>query len=364
MCGNKLTVRLTKADPGLPVADRDAVLLRGPENLPIDAKGVNMPPGAGPYYVASKTANQQIVLQQEPVLRRGAAAALGRDARRRQMAEQTSYLQVRKGEADHDLDGLPPAAHSELTRKYGINKGRYFVNPANDPLHRAEHVAAVLQGPRDAPGGRLRHRPGGADAGRRGSTPAPRTTSCCHRASPATGRDDLPGHGRTREGEGADGRQDGKAVLYTATTRSRRPAQIIQANLAAVGIDVQSSRSRSPSDREGGQAGEPFDMNLIGWFADYPDPYDFINVLLYGKKITEKNNVNPAYFNDPAYNRKMECSPARRRCPLSHLRPARHRHLPQPGAVRRLLTTRTSGSSSPRRIGCPVYSSRGAASTW
>ena len=47
-------------------------------------------------------------------------------------------------------------------------------------------------------------------------------------------------------------------------------------------------------------------MNLIGWFADYPDPYDFINVLLYGKNISEKNNINTAYWNDPAYNRKME----------------------------------------------------------
>ena len=55
-----------------------------------------------------------------------------------------------------------------------------------------------------------------------------------------------------------------------------------------------------------GTKGEPFDMNLIGWFADYPDPYDFINVLLYGKTISKANNVNTAYFDDPAFNRKME----------------------------------------------------------
>ena len=36
-----------------------------------------------------------------------------------------------------------------------------------------------------------------------------------------------------------------------------------------------------------GTRGEPFDMNLIGWFADYPDPYDFVNVLLYGKTIAK-----------------------------------------------------------------------------
>ena len=55
-----------------------------------------------------------------------------------------------------------------------------------------------------------------------------------------------------------------------------------------------------------GTRGEPFDMNLIGWFADYPDPYDFINILLYGKTIAKTNNVNTAYFNDPVFNRRME----------------------------------------------------------
>ena len=55
-----------------------------------------------------------------------------------------------------------------------------------------------------------------------------------------------------------------------------------------------------------GTRGEPFDMNLIGWFADYPDPYDFINILLYGKTISKSNNVNTAYFNDPVFNRRME----------------------------------------------------------
>ena len=47
------------------------------------------------------------------------------------MAEQTSYLQVRNGEVDLDLFALPPAAHTELTKKYGINKSRYFVYPSN-----------------------------------------------------------------------------------------------------------------------------------------------------------------------------------------------------------------------------------------
>ena len=48
-----------------------------------------------------------------------------------EMGEQASYLQVRKGEADLDLYSLPTAAHTQLTKEFGINKGRYFVYPSN-----------------------------------------------------------------------------------------------------------------------------------------------------------------------------------------------------------------------------------------
>ena len=54
-------------------------------------------------------------------------------------------------------------------------------------------------------------------------------------------------------------------------------------------------------------------MMSIGWFADYPDPYDFINILLDGRTIAAKNNVNVSYFNVPAYQKKMDAARAARR---------------------------------------------------
>ena len=45
----------------------------------------------------------------------------------------------------------------------------------------------------------------------------------------------------------------------------------------------------------------------MGWCSDYPDPYDWINILLYGgSRIQAENNVNYSYFNDPKWNKKME----------------------------------------------------------
>jgi hypothetical protein len=39
---------------------------------------------------------------------------------------------------------------------------------------------------------------------------------------------------------------------------------------------------------------------------DYPDPSNFINVLLDGRRIQADNNVNVSYFNNAAFNRRMD----------------------------------------------------------
>jgi len=54
-----------------------------------------------------------------------------------------------------------------------------------------------------------------------------------------------------------------------------------------------------------GVTSEPYDIVALGWIADYADPFDFINILLAGDKITKTNNVNLAQFNDPTFNRQM-----------------------------------------------------------
>jgi ABC-type oligopeptide transport system substrate-binding subunit len=55
-----------------------------------------------------------------------------------------------------------------------------------------------------------------------------------------------------------------------------------------------------------GKRNTDLDMGTnMGWCSDYPDPYDWINILLYGGGIQAENNVNYSYFNDPKWNRKM-----------------------------------------------------------
>ena len=40
--------------------------------------------------------------------------------------------------------------------------------------------------------------------------------------------------------------------------------------------------------------------------ADYPDLFDFINVLMDGDSIQDANNSNLAYLNNPSYNKRMK----------------------------------------------------------
>ena len=54
--------------------------------------------------------------------------------------------------------------------------------------------------------------------------------------------------------------------------------------------------------------GEPFDLTLFGWVADYLDPYDFVNVLLSGRNIPAANNQNLSHFDDPTFNRRMDAA--------------------------------------------------------
>jgi ABC-type transport system substrate-binding protein len=55
-----------------------------------------------------------------------------------------------------------------------------------------------------------------------------------------------------------------------------------------------------------GVKGNDADMGVsMGWCSDYPDPYDWINVLLYGPAIQAENNNNYSYMNIPKWNKKM-----------------------------------------------------------
>ena len=83
----------------------------------------------------------------------------------------------------------------------------------------------------------------------------------------------------------------------------------MQFNLKQIGIDVEIKLfDRVVQHEKSATRGEPFDLTLEGWLADYPDPANFINVLLDGRRLQADNNVNVSYFNNPTYNAKMDAA--------------------------------------------------------
>ena len=95
-----------------------------------------------------------------------------------------------------------------------------------------------------------------------------------------------------------------------------------------------------------------FDAAIAGWNQDYPDPYDFIDILLNGDNIHDANNNNLAYFNIPALNKQMAAANKLvRRDALRGVRQPRredHERTTRRGPP---TTTATSASSSRRASG-------------
>jgi peptide/nickel transport system substrate-binding protein len=306
--GNRLVVRLTRVAPDFLVRLSMPFFCAVPADLPIDPQGVNTPPAAGPYYIASKTPDRLIVVKRNPYYRGGRPHHADEMLFTVNTNLNTSYLQVQRGEADFDAFGLPAAANAELTTKYGINRGRYFVHPGQAFLYIALNTARPLfrtasmrRAVNFAIDRRLIMRQAGLNAGTPSDQilppglPGYRDVKV-YPSSANVGRAKALAAGRT-----------GKALLLAANDpRSVNQAQIIKANLAAIGIDVEiETLPFAVLIAKAGRRAEPFELYLTGWTADYPDPYDFINVLLDGHTIQATNNVNTAYFDEPAYNRKM-----------------------------------------------------------
>ena len=124
-----------------------------------------------------------------------------------------------------------------------------------------------------------------------------------------------------------------KANLYTTNDPTgRTQGQVFKANFAPIGIDVNvKALPFAVLNRAVGDPKEPYDIVLNGWFADYPDPVDFINILLDGRNITSQNNVNVPLMNVAAYDERME--QAERQGEVCGLRQARRRHHAERGTV-------------------------------
>ena len=310
--GQTLTIRLTRANPTFLAEIAMPFFAAVKPSMAIDPKGISVYPSAGPYHITSRTPGSQVVLERNRFYTGNRPANADRIVISTNTDLNQSLLQVRAGQVDYDQFGLPPTAHDDLSRQFGISKGgngRYFVNTGinttyfalntSRPALRKVSLRQAINYAIDRPS---MLRVAGKYAGKRTDQILPPNLQGFRDANIYPIKGANPAKGRQL----AAGAKDDITLLHTTSPTSVARAQILKYNLEQIGLSV--SLKPQPfgvAIKTAGTRGSDFDMFLIAWFADYPDPFDFINVLLDGQNIQEANNSNYAYLNSPKYNKAM-----------------------------------------------------------
>ncbi|HEV8602028.1 MAG TPA: ABC transporter substrate-binding protein [Gaiellaceae bacterium] len=320
--GNRLIVRLEKPD-GTFLSKLSMPFFQAlPLSLPRDRK-VNtvdtehLLPSAGPYYVSWREPNRRVTLSRNPFY----AKNVSREYRRRpsrlstidiktQANAATSYQELRASHADYAYS-LPPDVAEQLEEEFGLH-GRFRVRPSNcisyialnsnnrlfhdnPQLRRAVNYVIDREAMVELSGEYAalptdQYLPIGFP-GFKNIDAYPFTPNL--RKAQELARGHVP---------------SGGPWVYYYSLYGPGPArmELVPAQLRLIGIEIDPQGSRGYWGDPAGRRSSPHAFATSGWCQDYPDPYDFINILLYGRSIREENNNNVAYFNNPAYDNRME----------------------------------------------------------
>ena len=316
--GQTLTIRLSQPDGGFLADLAGGSACAVPRDTPVVAGGINDIPSAGPYYIASYTPRQQLVLQRNPSYHgdrphrlEQIVVAIGIDPAR-------ALEQVEAGEADYAL-GLPREAGPRLESAYGPGSEaakagyqQYFISEAlgarylhmntsrrlfsDVRLRRAvnyaiDRRALAAQGRRAA-----ETNPFNAGAPTDDYIPPSAAGAADFHLYPLTGPD-------LRRAKRIAGRVHATAIMYTPNLSPwREEAQIVRRDLKPLGIDV--TVMEFPIGAfftRIARRGEPFDLAVSG-YSFSADPVQSLALTFDGSAI---GSSNFSAFNDTAFNRKL-----------------------------------------------------------
>lgn len=367
--GDRLVVKLTRPVPDL--LDRLALpfFCAVPTDTPVAPADARPIPSAGPYYVASYRPRQSIVLRRNPNY-------VGtRPHRPREIrvtigpGKAQSVREIEAGRTDYALDGVPSDEQARLNARYGPgsaaarkDRQQYFVHPTLELWY----VGLNTERPLFAD---VRMRKAANHAIDRQALVA--LVSTFFSAAP-TDQYLPPGVRGFREARIYASRADvgaalqlvderrGKAVLYSCPLLCAQPAREVQRMLGAIGIQVEIEELSFDALRQRlGTRGEPYDLIISAWSADYPDPALYLEPLFGLAEIhpagSARGGVNVSLFDDPAYQRRLAA--ARR---LSGARRDRAYgtldvDLAREAAPMVALATTTRQDFFSARMGCQVY---------
>ena len=320
--GNKLTVNLTKGDGTFMAKITMPFFQATSSKLPLGKEVVNVNgnnmPAAGPYYMSRNNVNQLTSLRQNKYYKAGPGRTrphnlTGIDVQWN-LNEQTAFQQTKANQLDED-PVTPPTEVQGVASQYGVNKSRFWTKPVNCtgylPLNTANNLFGKNLPLRQAVNYAISRPPYVQQAGPYAGQP---WTHLFNPGVPGWRNVTLYKKNLTKAKQLASGHmKDGKITVYYRSSGSTNPnqAQIVRQDLINLGFSSGNITMKGFSGGNiydaMGKRGNDADIGVsMGWCSDYPDPYDWINILLYGPSIQDENNVNYSYFNNPRWNKRME----------------------------------------------------------
>jgi ABC-type transport system substrate-binding protein len=318
--GNRLTVNLTKGDGTFMAKITMPFFQATSSKLPLDKEVVNVNgnnlPSAGPYYMSRNDVNQLTSLRQNKYWTPGPGRTRPRNLTgldyQWNLNEQTAFQQVKANQLDEG--SLPATEVQGVASQYGINKSRFWTKPVNCtgylPMNTANSLFKGNLSLRQAVNYAVSRPPYVQQAGPYAGQP---WTHLFNPGVPGWKNVSLYKKNMTKAKSLASGHmKDGKITVYYRSSGStnQAQAQIVRQDLINLGFSSGNITMKGFSGGNiydaMGKRGNDADMGVsMGWCSDYPDPYDWINILLYGPSIQDENNVNYSYFNNPTWNKRM-----------------------------------------------------------
>ncbi len=318
--GNKLVVNLTRGDGTFLSKITMPFFQATSSKLPLTKEIVNVSgndlPSAGPYYMSRNAPDDLTQLRQNKFW----TAGPGRNRPRNiagldykwNLNEQTGFNQVKANQLDEGP--LPAAEVQGVANQYGVNKTRFWTKSQNCtgylPMNTANSLFKNNLPLRQAVNYAVSRKPFVAQAGPYAGQP---WTHLFNPGVPGWRNVSIYKQNMTKARSLAKGHmRDGKITVYYRSSGTTNPAQglIVKQDLINLGFSNGNITMKPNSGGDiytaMGKRGTDADMGVsMGWCSDYPDPYDWINILLYGPSIQAENNVNYSYFNSSKWNARM-----------------------------------------------------------
>ncbi len=316
---NTLVIKLVAGNPLLPTLLALPPTGAEPTNLPFSPISsvpcCNNLPSGGRYFVQEYVPDRSIKIrknkfykalgaQPTPGVVDGFDYEIG-------VQQDQALLLIKNGQSDWAADGLPATAWGPIFAQYGT-KGRARVfntsvvdyvtmNNTKGPFANANVRKAVAHGI---------NRKSLVDVrGPRAGYPQ------CSLLTPA-----IPGYKKCKAYPNTANVTKAKSLAaghtndhinywYTSSTLGTQIQQLATSQLRAIGFNNIDHRAFTSGLFSAlGRKGNDYDFALVGWSADFPDPYDYINKLLSGQTIQDVQNNNTAYFNNPTANKLMNAA--------------------------------------------------------